>query len=397
MNRIGEYYIFNSDWSSFNLFSPGFPSINDLISAAYNPFENKLYFASFGYGVLVNDMNNNYSLIDHTNAPFVRSLPGPGPYTVISDVEIDKDGNLWVTNSSGVANTSSLHKRDLAGTWTSKSFSAYSLYPEEILIDKNNYKWIRQNPNKDGGLIVYNDKTNVSKFLTDQAGQGGLPNKGVNAIAEDKNGQIWLGTKEGIAIFYTPENIFSASPSDASSPIFDGFPLLYNEDITCIEVDGGNRKWIGTKNGLWLFNDDASEVLSYYTTENSPLLSNTIIDVKINEITGEVFISTDKGIIAYRGTATIGKTKHTNVKVFPNPVKPDFNGLVGISGLTNDAIVKITDIYGNLIYETKAEGGTAVWNAKNYNGEKAKTGVYLIFSSSEDGVETYVAKVAVIE
>jgi hypothetical protein len=271
------------------------------------------------------------------------------------------------------------------------------LYPQEILIDKNNYKWIRIEPNKGGGLIVYNDKTNASKYITDQAGHGGLPNIGVKAIAEDKTGQIWLGTKEGVAIFYTPDNIFSGTASDASVPIFDGFPLLYNEDITCIAVDGGNRKWIGTNNGLWLFNDDASEVIANYTVENSPLLSNAIIDVEINEKTGEVFISTDKGLISYRGTATTGQTAHSNVKVFPNPVKPDFNGLVGISGLTNDAVVKITDIYGNLIYETKAEGGTAVWNAKNYHGEKAKTGVYLIFSSSEVGIETYIANIAVVE
>jgi hypothetical protein len=282
--------------------------------------------------------------------------------------------------------------------WTGKSFNkTEAQYPMEIVIDDNNYKWIRLRPETGGGLIVYDDKTNNFKYLNDQDGSGGLPHKSVRTIAKDLSGDIWVGTDDGIAVFYKTKNIFSGTV-DAISPIYAGFPLLYNETITCIEVDGGNRKWIGTKNGLWLLNDDGTEAITYFTEDNSPLLSNYILDVEINEKTGEVFIATDKGVISYRGDATSSNvTQGDQVKVFPNPVPADFNGKVGISGLTTDANVKITDIYGNLIYQTTAEGGTAVWNVKNYNGTRAEPGVYLIFSSSEDGTQTYVAKIAVTE
>jgi hypothetical protein len=395
-----EYYIFdNYEWKTYNrLSNPSIPPYFDIINAAYNASENKLYLTSYGYGILVDNQNGSHEFIDDTVAPFMRSLPNPGPYVRISDIEFDKKGILWVTNSNVPTNKPSLHWRKTDGTWQSKSFGLHAAeYPTEIIIDDNNYKWLRLRTDTDGGLIVFDETTNKFKYLSDQAGQGGLPKKEVRAIAKDLKGEIWVGTEEGIAIFNNPQTIFTSTPMDASIPIFDGFPLLYQEYITCIKVDGGNRKWIGTKNGLWLFNDDGSEVIANFTIENSPLISNIILDVEINEITGEVFIATDKGLISYRGMATEGKLAHSNVKVFPNPVKPDFNGLVGISGLTRDAVVKITDIYGNLIYETKAEGGTAVWNAKNYNGQKARTGVYLIYSSSEDGVQTYVAKVAVVE
>jgi hypothetical protein len=394
--RPAEFYFFdNYTWQTFNKYTPGFPDISDLTSASYNPYDNKLYLSSHGYGILVKNPNDTYSLIDDTNSPLTRNLPTPGPYVFVTDTEVDKDGNLWVT--AMVAADPSLHMKKPDGSWVSKSFGfEASKYPLEIIIDDNNYKWIRLRPGTGGGIIVYNDKTGIYKYLTNQAGQGGLPSMNISAFVKDKKGEIWIGTEEGIAIFYNPESLFSGS-IDASIPLFDGFPLLYNEAITCIEVDGGNRKWIGTENGLWLFNDDGTEVISNFTTTNSPLLSNYIIDVMINENTGEVFIATDKGLISYRGTASTGKTTHSNVKVFPNPVKPDFKGLVGISGLAKDAAVKITDIYGNLIYETKAEGGTAVWNVENYNGARAKTGVYLIFSADETGKESFVSKIAVVE
>ena len=401
MYRPGMYNVFdNTSWKTYSIWeTPGFPYVLDILNAAYNPVDNKLYFATHGFGILVANPDNTYSIIDDTISPLRRALPQPGTYVFVTDVEVDKNGNLWVANYIVPSLTEpSVHVKRPNGTWSSKSFGFEAArYPIEIMIDENDYKWIRLRPGYGGGVIVYNDKNNTYKYLTDVEGQGKLPNINVNTMATDKNGEVWIGTDQGIAVFYNPEDMFSTSSINAATPIYDGFPLLYNEAITCIEIDGGNRKWIGTKNGLWLFNDDGTEVLHNFTVENSPLLSNNIMDVEINEISGEVFIATDKGIVSYRGTATEAKTEHGEVKVFPNPVKPDFKGLIGISGLANDAIVKITDVYGNLVYETKAEGGTAVWNGKNYNGEKAKTGVYLIFSASEDGVETFVSKLAVVE
>jgi len=162
-------------------------------------------------------------------------------------------------------------------------------------------------------------------------------------------------------------------------------------------VDGGNRKWVGTNDGIWLMNEDLTQVLLYFDTDNSPLLSDYVLDIQINPISGEVFFATPEGIMSYRGTATVGDDNFSNVKVFPNPVKPDFSGLVGISGLASDVSVKITDVAGNLVYETTAKGGTAVWNVRDYNGRRAATGVYLIFCASTDGTSKFVSKIAVVE
>ena len=395
----GPYNVFdNYSWKYSYISIPAQPwCCTDITNVSYNPVDKSYYFSSHNQGLVVLKPDGVYELWDDTIAPFQRALPEAGPYVRITDAQADKNGNLWVTNShTQVATAPSLHMRKTDGTWTSKSFNIEAArYPVEILIDDNDYKWIRLRHDLDGGIIVYNDQTNSYKYLTNLEGDGGLPNKAVRTIAMDKNGDIWVGTNAGIAIFYNTYDIFSSSTINATKPLYDGFPLLYNEVVTCIEVDGGNRKWIGTLNGLWLLNDDGTEVINYFSINNSPLLSNVINDVEINEATGEVFIATDQGIISYRGTATEVHADHSQVKIFPNPVKPEFNGLIGISGLVNDASVKITDIYGNLIYETKAEGGTAVWNGKDYNSQRAASGVYLIFSSDEDGEETFAGKIAV--
>jgi ligand-binding sensor domain-containing protein len=248
---------------------------------------------------------------------------------------------------------------------------------------------------RSAGILVYNETGSKSRFLSTGIGSGNLPHGFVTAIEKDKKGQIWIGTKAGVAVYYDPSKIFTAG-TDAATPIYQQYPLLFGEYITCIEVDGGNRKWIGTHNGLWLFNEDGTQVIANFTTKNSLLLSDFVTDLEINSQTGELFIATDKGIISYRTDATEGSDAFKDVKVFPNPVTENFNGLVGISGLAANANVKITDIYGNLVYETTAHGGTASWNVKNYNGVPAVSGVYLIYSVTSDGTEGFVSKIAVL-
>jgi len=175
--------------------------------------------------------------------------------------------------------------------------------------------------------------------------------------------------------------------------------LLETEVVTAIAVDGANRKWIGTqKAGVFLMSEDGTEQILHFDENSSPLLSNNITSIAINHETGEVFFGTDKGIISYKSTATKGsdKFKKEDVYAYPNPVREDYEGIIAIKGLVTNAVVKITDISGTLIYETIAEGGQAIWNGKNFNGEKAHTGVYLVFASNEDGSETIVTKILVI-
>ncbi len=211
-----------------------------------------------------------------------------------------------------------------------------------------------------------------------------------------KHGNIWVGTNEGVAVFTNINNVLSGAV-DAILPIFENRQLLRDEILTAIKIDAGNRKWIGTNSGVWLFDEAADRQLLNFNIDNSPLPSNQILDIEINEKSGEVFFATPEGIISYRSDATEALEKHTEVKIFPNPVTYDFVGTIGISGLANNAKVKITDSSGKLIWDTRSEGGTATWNAQDYNGRRATMGIYFVFSATDDGEESFVGKIAVID
>lgn len=188
--------------------------------------------------------------------------------------------------------------------------------------------------------------------------------------------------------------------ADAAQPLVNlgGYNeyLLSKEIVNCITVDGANRKWIGTNSGVFLISADGTEQLLFFNQDNSPLLSNVVLSIAIDGVTGEVYFGTDKGIVSYRGTATQGLAEQGNVKVFPNPVRPEHNGPIAISGLVNNAQVKITDTGGRLIYETIALGGQAIWNGKGYNGQDAATGVYMVYSADDTGKETVVTRIVLL-
>lgn len=350
----------------------------------------RTYTSSFGYGVLLEEDESSV-LYDETNSPLENISPGRNVY--VTSLVSSSDG-VWIANYLAT-NTYHLLKSD--NTWESFSFSGgVSRYPTSIALDVNGSVWALQNALNGGGIFVFNKRDNKQTYLTEQPGVGGLPNRNANAIAMDREGIVWLGLSEGVVYFANPYSIFSTNV-DAIRPIFENRYLLQDEKITAIEVDGGNRKWIGTERGVWLFNPTGEELVYNFTNENSPLLSNKIVDIEIDNITGEVFFATDKGIVSFRSDATSGNLSFDGVKIFPNPVTPDFNGSVAISGLITDAIVKITDVSGKLVWETRAEGGTATWGVRNFSGKRVSTGVYLVFASNVDGSSKVVGKVAVID
>ena len=174
-------------------------------------------------------------------------------------------------------------------------------------------------------------------------------------------------------------------------------PLLETETVNAIAVDGANRKWIGTKNsGIYLISENGEKEILHFTKENSPLLSNTITTIAINQLSGEVFIGTDEGLISYQGDAIEGKNTFENVFVYPNPVRENYDGPVTVTGLVENTDIKITDISGNLVYSTTSLGGQAVWDGKNLNGNRVRTGVYLVFCADEFGEETHITKLLFI-
>jgi hypothetical protein len=386
-SNSGFYSFKNGGWTNYNNTNLGTDTFNDVVDVAYDASTQAHYYASFGYGLLKIDDAGIVSIINE-NSSTLQNISVNQPSVYVTAVESSKEG-LWVLNygASSVLNLLS------GGEWQIPISLNTNLLTD--ITNTQRQLWMIVDPNIGGGILVFDKASEQTRYLTSQSGNGGLPNSIVNSMAVDQDGSIWVGTNEGVAVFSNPNNILEGNV-DAILPIFENRQLLRDERITSIKVDNGNRKWIGTQSGVWLFDENADLQLENFNILNSPLPSNSIIDIEINEVTGEVFFATSNGIISYRGTATEAKETHSTVKIFPNPVTADFVGTIGISGLAKNVNVKITDSNGKLIWNTKSEGGTAVWNSRDYNGNRASTGIYFVFSSSQDGEETFIGKIAVV-
>jgi hypothetical protein len=321
-------------------------------------------------------------------------------------VDYDDDGNLWMTNSE-VSEPIVVRTKD--GSW-------YSFDPgnilnnnrllSDVLVGQNGYKWIIRPRNN--GLLVFNDNGTISndaddeyQILNAQEGQGGLPAVDVLSIAEDQDGEIWVGTNKGIGVFYDPEAIFNSSDFDAQQILIeqDGNVqiLLETEQVTAIAVDGAGRKWLGTAgSGIFLVSEDGTEQIHHFTVDNSPLPGNTISSVAVDDISGEVFIGTQYGILSYRSDATEGIFPSECATVFPNPVHEGYEGPIAITGLTKDSDVRITDAAGNVVYTTTSLGGQAIWPGTNMNGERVASGVYMAFAVDPFGAENCSTKILFI-
>lgn len=336
-----------------------------------------------------------------SNSPLKTEVP-----QLITAIQFDDQKNLWVSNFES---QTPLLVKTYNGVWDSFSLGNATTILD-MIIARDGAKWmkLRDKTGVSAGIMVFDDNGTPldhsddpsPKYLGTGSGLGGLPSAEVRCLTKDRSGQIWVGTSKGLAVFYSPSNIFSASPSDAKQIVVGegdnvGY-LLGDEEINVIYVDGGNRKWIASRSGLWLVSPDGQEIISHFTEDNSPLLSNEINYLGMVESTGELFISTSQGLISYRTDATTAEDVHKDVKVFPNPVRPEYKGPITVSGLPQDAFVKITDIAGNLIYETQANGGTVTWDGNSFDGRRASSGVYLVFSGNKDASDTFVSKILFI-
>jgi ligand-binding sensor domain-containing protein len=220
-------------------------------------------------------------------------------------------------------------------------------------------------------------------------------------MAEDQSGAIWVGTDRGIGIIQCGADLFSAAKCDASLPVVqqDNFAglLLANEVVNDIKVDGADRKWVATKNGVWLLSADGQKVVYRFTNTNSKLLSNQVFSIVVHATTGEVFFMTAAGICSFRSTATRALQEIKKPFVFPNPVPSGYTGAIAIKELPNNAWVKITELDGRLVYQTRSLGGQAIWHGKNYKGERVNSGAYLIIVSNQDNTDQVAGKIFFIK
>lgn len=402
-NKI--YRLSNNTWINYKGSHPRINAAPDLIDVAIHPLTGHAFFASFGTGIIEMNENGVVNAYDSSNSSLRPINSGSATFRPINigGVAFDNQANLWVANFDAV-NPISVRLRD--GTW--KSFSVPSSVNTTfgfITCDDFGNKWITNTRGE--GLIVFNEQNinstvdDLVKVLNTEKQNGLLPSKHVFCVTNDLKGELWIGTSKGLAIISNPGNVFVPNADfDAKQIVIKAGTIYSNfldeEPVYCIRVDAANRKWIGTSNGAWLVSPDGYTVLRNFTMNNSPLPSNTIYEIGIDGKTGEVFFTTENGLVSYMGNATEGAEDFSNVNVYPNPVRPEYTGEVAITGLVENAYVKITDISGNLVFETKANGGMATWNGNNYNGKRVSTGVYLIFASDQDGVQTHVTKLLFI-
>jgi hypothetical protein len=367
--------------------SRSMPDFKDIADVAF--FNNSYYFSSFGNGLLQWDGQSNFQQINlqTPGSPFSGSFLNPDELYFTSITASDK---LFLTSYGSFE---PLYEYD-GITW--KAYNLSNQYPTDLAIDKTiGNLWMPQSEAAAGGLLVFDPDGRQEKKMA--PGSGNIPGNLTLDLTFDLEDQLWLATNNGPAYFPDARLVFRLDELRAIRPVFEFREFLRNERINCVAIDGGNRKWIGTDNGLWLFDESTETVFHQFTINNSPLPSSKIKALTINPETGEVFIGTSRGLVSFRSNATDGKKNHQQVKIFPNPVLQNYTGEVGISGLVENAIIKITDINGYLVYQSRSFGGTATWNLRNSSGEKVTSGIYLILSSNEERTETYVGKIAVID
>ncbi len=375
-------------------------TLKDVLNVTIDPRNPKHLMASSWWSGVIEILDNK--VVNVYTASNTDSVLIPHPYCFrIAGVEYDVSGNLLIANSL-VQNGFCYLTYD--NHWG--SFDTYAkLGGNEILgmtLDKHYYyKFLWTSNNRI--LVLDNDGNQI---LLD-------PNKGsydqttkVNCIAQDMDGEMWIGTDKGIKVAYNVAEVFESddgltSNTECQNIIYqeNGIAqyLLNFENITCIMVDGGNRKWIGTeRNGIYVLSASGNEQIHHFTAENSPLVSNRVICMAQNGLNGEVFIGTDRGIVSYKAESTTGVEEVGKLTAYPNPLRPHHSGTIAIKGFVANSDVRITDVSGKSVAHLKSVGGQAVWDGRNFAGEEVASGVYLIFSSANEGKQTAVGKVLII-
>lgn len=372
-------------------------TIYDLISVVIDPNDNNhVFMGSWSAGLLELYNNELQKVYNAQNSALDSAFFG---ITSVGSITFDNENNLWVTSSYS---SNVLSVKTNTNEWYSYSFPGKTQtdgYYTKIIRDKNNIIWFLER--KYNTILVFDSKSTYDNTSDDTLYTNlNFGNATIYTFEEDKNGEFWFGTSEGVGVLSNPAEVFT-SPV-VINPIYiqqDGQTqlLLESENVTTIAVDGANRKWFGTQNsGAYLMSEDGTEEIEHFTRENSPLFSNNIYDIKIDGKTGEVYFATEKGLISYKGTATEDNDDFSNVFVYPNPVKPDYYGVIAIRGLIHDTDVRITDISGNLVFQTKSLGGQAIWDGNDLNGQRVKTGVYVVFCATQDGGLKNAAKILFI-
>ena len=400
--KDGFFSLIDGLWTTHN--TTDFGEVWDFLDIEIHPETEVVYAGAYYDGLIVYD-RSEYEVVDNSNSSLTNP-PVDSARTRISGLAFDQENNLWVSNFGAEDGAISVLRAE-DGQW--QKFNPPACQEDalaQVAVDFNNYKWFVSQSTSTGMIVldagVLNDPSD-DRCRVFTEGNSNLPSNQVNCVEVDLDGDVWIGTAAGTVVFECGPSVFEPECTGSLRIVeqdnFGAF-LLETENIRTIAIDGANRKWFGTDNGIFVQSSNGEEQIAFYNVENSPLFDNVINDIAIHPTTGEIFIGTNKGLQSIRGEAVEGGTVNSSdVVVFPNPVRPDYEGVIAINGLAQDANVKITDIHGQLVFEGEAFGGQAIWDGRDYNGRRAATGVYLVFSTSQSNFSnpnTAVAKIMFI-
>lgn len=390
-------------------------SFQDITSIAQDPSDPNHHFASSAGEGLYEFQNNEFvKLYSLNNSPLESTLTPPSEHYVrINGLRYDKKENLWMLSNSENYKVHVLKKN---GEWINYKFPEIGSTNnfQHTLFDKRGWLWGISSFYASYGVFCLNTNGTLENTSDDQhrfikqfTNQDGivLDHQGIYCIAEDKEGVIWIGTEKGPIVLNSPTRFFEKNfyCTQIKVPRNDGTNLadflLENEIINAIAVDGANRKWIGTEaSGIYLLSADGMETIHHFTSENSPLLANSISDIAIHPRTGAVYIGTGKGITTYQSDATeAGETFSEDIHAYPNPVKPDYNGVITVTGMVRDSDVRITNVTGKLIYAGTSVGGQFIWNGRNQQGQRVSSGIYFVLAANAEGKEGIATKILFIK
>jgi len=400
LEKYGLSHYYNERWD--NISNKSLFDVETFVRVVAHPTDlGKLYACSYHRGIVPIEDNTPIELWNQTNSGLESlTFDGPNVSIRVRDAIVDDGGNLW--SITGFVQKG-LKKRTSSGQWTSYDLS-------EVVSDYTNesgYSNMELFEDKfiffggvKSGLIGVDITQSPPQMKHLMGGKFGLPSDDVRSIRLDKDNRLWVGTRDGIAVLYAPNQFFEPESELRAVVVEDDGnlrELLSGQFITDIEVDGNNQKWVSTAtSGVFLLSPNGTEILQHFTKENSPLPTSSVKTIGIDNATGKVYLGTLTGMVVFQGDAYAESEKLSEVSVFPNPVRPKYTGNMVVRGLQQDARVKITDIAGNLVYDTTSEGGSISWDFRSFSGQRVRSGVYLIFVSSKDGLDSAVKKVMIV-
>lgn len=410
-NNMGEVHVWNGEkWEEFE--QPSDASLGhlyrDLLCLDFDPSKEGHIMVGSKAGLYEFQDGKFIKYYNKDNTSVITSPLGNN-YTIISSVKYDARGKLWLLNSLG--DNSILSFDQTTQEWKHYPHSEigsndrYNL--TGLIIGKNNGNiWFVNNYYEKNRLYKYNYNTDeltmYGPTFTNEDGRDITPIY-VHCLAEDRNGNIWIGTTSGplylsMSDIQNGNNIFTQHKVPRNDNTNYADYLLDNSNIRCIAVDGANQKWFGTDNGVYLVSDDCNTQIYHFDTDNSPLISNIVYSIAVNNNTGKVYFATDKGLCSFNNRIVGSNSEMTkdNVYAYPNPVKPDYTGKINIVGLSFNANIKIVSTNGTLINEGRSAGGSYSWDGCDLNGKKVASGIYMVETATESGEKGIVCKIAII-